>query len=62
MIHSAKNDGFSNLDLVKVLASIEGDHIVGGNSGDRLISRVCGCIESQSRLSWHQLVIPSPQE
>ena len=43
------------LYFVEVLSGIEGHHIVGGDSDDRLICGVKRSIEGQSRLSRHHL-------
>lgn len=43
------------LDLVKVLASFERDHVVGGDAGDGFICRVLGFVEGQCRLTRNYL-------
>lgn len=39
------------LDLVEVLARLEGDHVVGGDAGDGRVRGVLGSVESQRRLA-----------
>lgn len=46
------------LDLVKVQASLKGDHIVCGDSSDGLVSRISGRVECQRSFTWHQLDLP----
>ena len=43
------------LYFVEVLASLERNDIVGGYTGYGLVRRVCGCEESQCRLSRNHL-------
>lgn len=43
------------LDLVEVLSCLKGDHVVGGDAGDRFICGVLCSVESQRRLTWNHL-------